>query len=268
MKLPCKVIEDILPMYYDKVCSEESAALVEEHLQDCPRCSRMLSELLSDPVKPEEAMDDIRPLKKIQKNYRKLRMGWLIAILAIVILIPMVFLLANKEKTYVPGFTQEEALACGEAFMTALTEGDYAAAFSYCDVDAKRREWMESHGYTEAELVNLEADGLKKFCQQGEKLEALGGIDAYEFVMISDWGLDSRGNEEYSLYYKVLFDGKKENFSFSLSKNGIWSMGAADGLLAHPLQLITIWGEWLWQDYNNCYWDLDAKTYVYYDQIQ
>ena len=33
MKLPCKVIEDMLPMYYDKVCSQESAALVEEHLR-------------------------------------------------------------------------------------------------------------------------------------------------------------------------------------------------------------------------------------------
>lgn len=268
MKLPCKVIEDILPMYHDKVCSEESAALVEEHLRDCPQCSQMLSDLRADLIVPDDPANDIMPLKKIQKNYRKLRMGWFIAMIAIAVLVPMVFLLGNREKQYVPEFTQEEALACGEAFMTALTNGDYATAFSYCDVEAKRREWMESHGYTEAELANLETDGLKKFCQQGEKLEALGGIEAYEFVMISELGCDSRGNEEYSLHYTVRFDGKDESFGFSITENGIWSMGAADGLLAHPLQLITIWGEWLWQDYNGCYWDLDSKTYVYYDQIQ
>ena len=266
MNIPCRVIEDLLPMYHDKVCSEESTALVEEHVKSCPQCSRMLSDLSTELFVSEESVDDIQPLKKIQKEYRKLRMGWLVAVLAILVLIPMVLLLGNREKETAPEFTQEEALAVGEAFMTALTDGDYATAFSYCDVDAKRREWMESHGYTEAELTNLEADGLNKFCQQGEKLEDLGGIDACKLIMISELGYDGQGNEEYSLYYTVRFDGKDESFSFSITENGIWSMGAADGLLSHPLQLITIWGEWLWQDYNNCYWDLDAKTYVYYDQ--
>ena len=31
MKLSCSVIQDMIPMYYDKVCSKESAALIEEH---------------------------------------------------------------------------------------------------------------------------------------------------------------------------------------------------------------------------------------------
>ena len=68
MKLSCKVIEDVLPMYYDGVCSEESAALVEEHLKECPHCSHILSELRSDIVTPEKNVDDIKPLKKIQKR--------------------------------------------------------------------------------------------------------------------------------------------------------------------------------------------------------
>ena len=45
MKLSCKVIEDMLPMYYDGICSEESSALIEEHLKDCPYCSNILLEL-------------------------------------------------------------------------------------------------------------------------------------------------------------------------------------------------------------------------------
>ena len=67
MKLSCKVIEDMLPMYYDGVCSEESAALVEEHLKECPHCSHILSELRSDIATPKKNVDDIKPLKKIQK---------------------------------------------------------------------------------------------------------------------------------------------------------------------------------------------------------
>ena len=35
MKTSCKIIEDLLPMYHDGICSEESAVLIEEHLKEC-----------------------------------------------------------------------------------------------------------------------------------------------------------------------------------------------------------------------------------------
>ena len=70
MKLSCKVIEDMLPMYYDKVCSEDSAALVEEHLKSCTHCSQMLSDLRDGVGIQEQKVDDIKPLKKIQKSYK------------------------------------------------------------------------------------------------------------------------------------------------------------------------------------------------------
>lgn len=93
MKLSCKVIEDILPMYYDGICSEESAALVEEHLKDCPYCSQMLSDLHADITVPKKKMDDMKLLKKIQKSYKKMRLGWLLAILCILVLIPIALLI-------------------------------------------------------------------------------------------------------------------------------------------------------------------------------
>lgn len=36
--LPCGVIKDLLPLYHDGVCSEESRKLIEEHLAICPVC--------------------------------------------------------------------------------------------------------------------------------------------------------------------------------------------------------------------------------------
>ena len=42
MKLNCKVIEDLLPLYLDEVCSEESRQLVEEHLADCEACRKLV----------------------------------------------------------------------------------------------------------------------------------------------------------------------------------------------------------------------------------
>lgn len=38
MKYSCKIIQDLLPLYIDDVCSDESKNAVEEHLTECATC--------------------------------------------------------------------------------------------------------------------------------------------------------------------------------------------------------------------------------------
>lgn len=38
MKYPCDIIQDLLPLYLDGVCSEKSKKAVEEHLAECSDC--------------------------------------------------------------------------------------------------------------------------------------------------------------------------------------------------------------------------------------
>ncbi|MDR0840339.1 MAG: zf-HC2 domain-containing protein [Christensenellaceae bacterium] len=52
MSQPCGVIRDLLPLYYDKVCSDESRALVEEHLQTCAACGAELKTIEAEFQKP------------------------------------------------------------------------------------------------------------------------------------------------------------------------------------------------------------------------
>lgn len=44
-KLPCDVVKDILPLYYDDVCSNDSKQMIEEHLTECEGCKRELEGL-------------------------------------------------------------------------------------------------------------------------------------------------------------------------------------------------------------------------------
>ena len=37
-RIPCNVNKDLLPLYVDNVCSEESKSMVEEHLAGCEEC--------------------------------------------------------------------------------------------------------------------------------------------------------------------------------------------------------------------------------------
>ena len=42
MKITCDVIQDLMPSYIDGILSEDSRALVEEHMGTCQECRKML----------------------------------------------------------------------------------------------------------------------------------------------------------------------------------------------------------------------------------
>jgi len=103
MKISCEIIKDLLPLYYDGVCSSESRALVEEHLAECDNCK---SELLSMgeiiPVNGmEQNLNEAETLKKLSKKWRRGKMksflrGVLIAIAVVAILLLLYIILNVK----------------------------------------------------------------------------------------------------------------------------------------------------------------------------
>ena len=261
MKLPCKVIEDMLPMYYDKVCSEESAALVEEHLRSCPRCAQMLADLGAEIEIPEQKVDDVKPLRKIQKSYKKMKLVGLIALLCALILVPCAFLMGTQKEPPVE-YSQEEAIAYANEFMACLEAKDYAKAYTYWNLEEEKRSLLEGNILAEEDLANFEADGLKKFCEGGEKLESLGGITDVQ-LKISDASYTNRyGTDEYFISYTFRFNGKEEGFGISLTKDGIDGISSGDGLIRHPLSHLTLWVQWVVDDYMGKYYDFDLGTWV------
>ena len=92
MKLPCNVIEDLLPLYHDKICSAESRALVEEHLVECEACKTLLSKIDEELKHPKAAQEETKPLKAIQSAWKKSKTkafmkGTLIAVLLCAVLV-------------------------------------------------------------------------------------------------------------------------------------------------------------------------------------
>ncbi|MGE7614105.1 zf-HC2 domain-containing protein [Paenibacillus sp. FSL F4-0243] len=56
-RISCDVVQDLLPLYYDDICSETSKGLVEEHLVDCPDCRSSLEQLKSSLSLPIQDME-------------------------------------------------------------------------------------------------------------------------------------------------------------------------------------------------------------------
>ncbi|WP_303788547.1 anti-sigma factor [Ruminococcus flavefaciens] len=94
MSKNCDMIKDLLPLYADDVCSEESRKAVEEHINSCPDCKAELEKLRkSVTVSPQK---DAAVLKRIKRRLRieKLVVG-LISVFAICValLIGLVYLI-------------------------------------------------------------------------------------------------------------------------------------------------------------------------------
>lgn len=89
MKISCEVIGDLLPLYHDHVCSEDSTAIVEEHLKSCQNCRDALAEM-DETFLAEESFAEIEPARQAARALKKSKMaaflkgGLLIAMIACV----------------------------------------------------------------------------------------------------------------------------------------------------------------------------------------
>lgn len=92
MKMPCHVVEDLLPLYHDGVCSQESNALVLEHLKECDNCKKLLAKMEDEIAPMVSTIDDIAPIKSIRDKWTKSKKraflrGTVIALLICAVLI-------------------------------------------------------------------------------------------------------------------------------------------------------------------------------------
>lgn len=73
MKNSCKVIQDILPLYAEKMTSDESNKLVEEHIANCSKCAKILESIKLDTCKSGVKTGSSASLKFVQESIKKRR---------------------------------------------------------------------------------------------------------------------------------------------------------------------------------------------------
>lgn len=71
MKISCKIIQDLLPLYHDSVCSEESCTLVQEHLKGCESCKQILKEIDRELSYEVTSSDEGKPIRAIKSMWEK-----------------------------------------------------------------------------------------------------------------------------------------------------------------------------------------------------
>ena len=71
MKTPCNVILDLIPLYHDKVCSQESRDLVDEHIKECRSCEKALDALKDEQTAAADFSYEAKPIKAISALWKK-----------------------------------------------------------------------------------------------------------------------------------------------------------------------------------------------------
>lgn len=81
----CKLVEDILPTYIEKMTSKETTEFVDKHLEGCENCKKILDSMKENIEK--ENLENLKIVKEIKKYKRKIKIlkSFVILILLLVI---------------------------------------------------------------------------------------------------------------------------------------------------------------------------------------
>lgn len=136
MKIKCGVIEDLLPLYQDKVCSEESIALIEKHLEECENCKK-LTESMQIEFAVSEETEEKSTNKYFKKGFKKIKRRFAIILICVLVLAPMLILLGrlsvNEIRKEGVAFSNIDDIKYTKKFLENIKNGNFEKAFSLID---------------------------------------------------------------------------------------------------------------------------------------
>lgn len=104
MKNECTIIRDILPLYIDKMVSEDTIAFVEEHLEKCAACRTELEKMKTpnalEIVASNTQANDEKPLKAFKKRYNRKLFFIVVTTVIITIFAPMLLVRLSSQIAY------------------------------------------------------------------------------------------------------------------------------------------------------------------------
>lgn len=139
MNYDCELIQDLLPLYEEGLCSPASRRAVEEHLQMCESCRR-----LSEPLPIEEPKDLPAADRAVKKSIKKVRRRWFTSLIAAVLVVPLLLLSVNQFRGRGVCFTNPDDIVTAWQFLHALETENWEKAAAMHDYSGDYESIMEA----------------------------------------------------------------------------------------------------------------------------
>lgn len=142
MKIDCKIIQDLLPLYVDDVCSSESKTLVSNHLHECKECKQIYDNMTGLMIEDEdrdyqEIIESKTENYNIKRSFKKIKYKWIASILCVALIIPIFGLgvmVRNEVKKEGLCFSNLDEIHTIKGMFKAMQKKDYEKVFSYYDL--------------------------------------------------------------------------------------------------------------------------------------
>lgn len=139
-KRNCKVVEDLLPNYIEKLTNEETNKFVEEHLNECTDCKKILENMKKDVDlnAPKRNEKEVKYIKKFNRKFKIIRNILLVILVIVVIFVGNTFRKYSIIKDLDKKAKGIIAKSTNYHIKLTKTEGGTVSTFEYYEKDGNR----------------------------------------------------------------------------------------------------------------------------------
>lgn len=220
--MDCKIIKDLIPLYEEGLCSEESKAMIEEHIKDCENC-RMLCEKMPVDSKSAPVPDEKETFKKVNRKMKKLTWkSGICGVLLLAILGVLGYLTFGQ-------ITKMDGLHSFETIIQSLEVRKMAKYIANKDFDSLVHE--QGHGFVEyilgsPSLIDDIKETDKKIFKETYEKE-FGNTKVKNISVYSEYSQTGLSKNSYSILNFVLMkyeDGREIKFGFIKESDGLYRL--------------------------------------------
>ena len=153
MTYPCGIIRDLLPLYIDDVCNEESRQAVENHLLECEKCRNYYEAMKSTEGFVEKKNDNSEDMKmakslrnvknKINKKIRNTVLCAVAAVLVFVVGFQLLFHAAIKDVFIEDVFVSADVYSLEELIENPVEDVPYSESVTIFSDEEDNSETFE-----------------------------------------------------------------------------------------------------------------------------
>lgn len=198
-RIDCGIIRDLLPLYVDRVCSEESQTAVEQHLSECDACAKEYKAMTGEVPLAVET-NGSSAIEGIAKHWKRDKQNAFaaggIGLFLIVAVIVAVMLFANGK---VPVSATDVAVE----HVSRLEDGSVFFTLDLAkDIYATDIQWTEEDG---AVYITVNKVRYNLFRRENER-EKFG----QNTPALSNWRYEVEHTGIHAIYYREEKAGKKQ----------------------------------------------------------
>ncbi len=189
----CKIVQDLLPLYVEDICSEGSREYIEQHLAECAEC-RAMREALSQHIQASAAQPHIPKDFAVFRRYMRLK-RILISLIALIVLVPLCIAAYLQIDLYMYNFNPVPVEPI-ESTVCRLSDGSIYVSLKYTDENVRVTSCYETGGVYDETIHYIQLGYIPRHFFSSKFRNR--GAEGFEFVIITS---ESWKKYEYSKYH-------------------------------------------------------------------